>query len=154
MACPRCQAPADEAVLRKLGGVCPRCLITFTEELEAPEFPGLTIVGVLGRGGMGIVYKALDEASGRGVALKILSPRFSSSAEFVDRFTREARALNQLSHPDVVAIERSGVHDGVPFLVMEFVEGSSLRHEIRKGKLEVKRAIEIAGRVCGAIEFA
>jgi hypothetical protein len=53
-----------------------------------------------------------------------------------------------------VAIERSGVHDGVPYLVMEYVEGSSLRKEIRKGKLEVKRAIEIAGRVCGAIEFA
>jgi predicted Ser/Thr protein kinase len=154
MTCPRCQAPADEAVLRKLGGVCPRCLIKFTDELEAPEFPGLQIVGVLGRGGMGIVYKAVDQASGCTVALKILSPRFASSPEFVERFTREARALGQLSHPDVVAIERSGVHDGVPFLVMEYVEGSSLRHEIRKGKLEMKRAIEIAERVCAAIEFA
>jgi len=154
MNCPRCSAPTDEAVLRKLGGLCPRCLLKFTEELEAPAFPGLDIVGVLGRGGMGIVYKAIDTSDGRTVALKILSPRFASSPEFVERFTREARALSQLSHPDIVSIERSGVHDGVPYLVMEYVEGASLRKEIRKGRMPIPRAIEIAARVCDAIEYA
>jgi hypothetical protein len=154
MNCPRCARPADEAVLRKLGGLCPRCLLQFTEELEAPAFPGLDIVGVLGRGGMGIVYKAVEMAGGRAVALKILSPRFASSPEFVERFTREARALSQLSHPDIVSIERSGIHDGVPYLVLEYVEGSSLRKEIRKGRLPISRAIEIALQVCEAIQYA
>jgi hypothetical protein len=154
MTCPRCNAPTDEAVLRKLGGLCPRCLLKFTEELEAPAFPGLEIVGVLGRGGMGVVYKATDTLDGRTVALKILSPRFAASPEFVERFTREAQALSQLSHPDIVSIERSGVHDGVPYLVMEYVEGASLRKEIRKGRMPVPRAIEIAAQVCGAIEIA
>jgi len=154
MNCPRCESPADDAVLRKLGGLCPRCLLRFTEELEAPAFPGLEIVGVLGRGGMGIVYKAIDNADGRTVALKVLSPRYASSPEFIERFTREARALAQLSHPDIVAIDRSGIHDGVPYLVMEYVEGHSLRKEIRKGRLPIPRAIEIAAQVCDAIEYA
>ena len=154
MNCPRCSAPTDEAVLRKLGGLCPRCLLKFTEELEAPTFPGLDIVGVLGRGGMGIVYKAIETAEGRTVALKILSPRYAASPEFVERFTREARALAQLSHPDIVSIERSGIHDGVPYLVMEYVEGASLRKEMRKGRLTIPRAIGIAVQVCDAIEYA
>ncbi|HEV3026065.1 MAG TPA: serine/threonine-protein kinase, partial [Planctomycetota bacterium] len=154
MTCPRCKAPVDGEVLQKLGGLCPRCLLKFTEELEAPAFPGLDIVGVLGRGGMGIVYKALETAGGRPVALKILSPRFAASPEFVERFTREARALSQLSHPDIVSIESSGIHDGVPYLVMEYVEGNSLRKEIRKGRLSISRAIEIAGQVCEAIQYA
>src|SRR5690349_834856 len=154
MNCPRCDSPTDEAVLRKLGGLCPRCLLKFTEELEAPAFPGLEIVGVLGRGGMGIVYKAIDQADGRTVALKVLSPRYASSPEFIERFTREAQALAQLSHPDIVAIDRSGVHDGVPYLVMEYVEGHSLRKEIRKGRLSIPRAIEIASQVCEAIDYA
>jgi len=154
MTCPRCDAPTDEAVLRKLGGLCPLCLLKFTEELEAPDFPGLEIVGVLGRGGMGIVYKAVDQADGRTVALKVLSPRYASSPEFIERFTREARALAQLSHPDIVSIDRSGVHDGVPYLVMEYVEGHSLRKELRKGRLSIPRAIEIAAQVCDAIDYA
>src|SRR5262249_39748803 len=123
MSCPRCEAPVDDAVLRKLGGLCPRCVLKFTEELETPQFPGLQILGVVGRGGMGIVYKAKENDDGRTVALKVLSPRFASSPEFVERFTREARALEQLSRPDIVAIHRFGVHDGVPYLVMEYVEG-------------------------------
>ena len=154
MTCPRCHAPADEAVLRKLGGLCPRCLLKFTEELEAPDFPGLEIVGVLGRGGMGIVYKALETDGGRPVALKVLSPRLASSPEFVERFTREARALSQLSHPDIVSIESSGIHDGVPYLVMEYVEGTSLRKEIRKGRLSLTRSVEIALQICEAIQYA
>lgn len=153
MNCPRCSAPADEAILRKLGGLCPRCLLKFTEELEAPVFPGLEILDILGRGGMGIVYKART-GDGLLVALKILSPRYATSPEFVERFTREARVLEQLSHPDIVSIERSGVHDGVPYLVMEYVEGASLRKELRKGRMPVRRAVEIAAQVCDAIQVA
>src|SRR3954468_24754880 len=99
MTCPKCHAPTDAEVLRKFGGLCASCLLQFTGEHEAPRFPDLEIVGVLGRGGMGIVYKAVRKSDDRMVALKVLSPRSAAAPEFVERFTREAEALAQLHHP-------------------------------------------------------
>jgi hypothetical protein len=154
MNCPKCQAPADEEQLRKFGGLCPRCLLKFTGEHEPPQFPDLEIIGVLGRGGMGVVYKAVQKSCSRIVALKVLSPRSAATPEFVERFTREAEALAQLDHPNIVAIHRSGVHEGVPYLVMEYVDGLSLRKRIRAKSLNTERAIEIATQVCEALQYA
>jgi hypothetical protein len=154
MTCPKCHDPAEADVLRKFGGLCPRCLLKFTGEHEPPRFPDLEIVGVIGRGGMGIVYKAVRRSDDRTVALKVLSPRSAAAPEFVERFTREAEALAQLSHPNIVRILDSGVHDGVPFLVMEHVVGASLRKRIRAASLNAERALEIAAQVCDALQYA
>jgi hypothetical protein len=154
MTCPKCLAPADAEVLRKFGGLCPRCLLKFTGENEPPRFPDYEIVGVIGRGGMGIVYKAVRKSDDRTVALKVLSPRSLGAPEFVERFTREAEALAQLNHPNIIAIHQSGVYDGVPFLVMEYVHGMSLRKRIRAKSLNAERAVEIASQVCDALQYA
>src|SRR5438105_15359629 len=154
MNCPRCQAPAEADLLLKFGGLCPRCLLKFTEEQERPEFPDFEIVGVIGRGGMGIVYKAVRRSDDRVVALKVLSPKAAAAPEFVERFTREAEALAQLNHPNIVAIHRSGIHEGVPYLVMEHVAGTSLRKLIRSKMLNPDRSVEIATQVCTALQYA
>jgi predicted Ser/Thr protein kinase len=154
MNCPRCDVPAPEETLLEFGGVCPKCLLDFSEERDAPVFPGLEIQSVLGRGGMGVVYKATQKSLGRTVALKVLSPELSADPEFVERFTREARALGQLSHPNIVAVFDSGVHDRVPYLIMEYVEGASLRTVLASKKLAPERTLEIVARICDALHYA
>ena len=154
MNCPRCDAPTAGETLRKYGGVCPACVAAFTYEEDAPSFPGLEIQGLLGQGGMGTVYKARQTALDRTVALKVLSPHLAADPEFVARFTREAKALGQLSHPNIVAIYENGVHEGVPYLVMEFVDGASLRKLMAHGKLSPERALSIVPQICDALQYA
>jgi len=135
MNCPRCNAPAADETLREFGGVCPKCLLAFTDEKDAPAFPNLEIVEMIGQGGMGVVYKALQKNLNRTVALKVLSPHLSEDPEFVERFTREARALAQLSHPNIVGIHDSGIYDRVPYLVMEYIDGTPLRTLLASGQI-------------------
>jgi|GEM_PF-3037270 len=89
------------------------------------------ILGILGRGGYGIVLRAKDNTLGRSVAIKVLEQGFASSAKSRRRFTREAKAAAQVNHPNVVTIHAIDEHDGMPFLVMELVAGKSLRDWIR-----------------------
>ena len=154
MNCPRCDAPSTTEKLRQFGGVCERCLLDFAAERDAPAFPNLEIVETLGEGGMGVVYKAVQKPLGRTVALKVLSPALSSDPAFVERFTREARALAQLSHPNIVGIHDFGVHDGVPFLVMDYVDGPSLRKLLGSRKLAPARALEVVPQICDALAYA
>jgi tRNA A-37 threonylcarbamoyl transferase component Bud32 len=153
MNCPRCQDPAEEATLREFGGVCPKCLLRFAEEKDAPAFPNLEILEMLGQGGMGVVYKARQKNLDRTVALKVLSPQLSSDPEFVERFTREARALAQLNHPNIVGIYESGIHDKVPYLVMEYVEGKSLRQLLAARELTASQALEVVPQICDALYY-
>ncbi|HEX7899669.1 MAG TPA: serine/threonine-protein kinase [Planctomycetota bacterium] len=152
MNCPRCDAPAKTETLRELGGVCEKCLLDFAAEKDAPAFPNLKILRTLGEGGMGVVYEAEQTALGRKVALKVLSPALASDPSFVERFTREAKALAQLTHPNIVGIHEFGVHDGVPYLVMEYVDGVSLRNILKK--LDSVRALEIVPQICDALAYA
>ena len=154
MNCPRCNGPASEETLREFGGVCPKCLLAFSEEKDAPAFPSLEIVEMIGQGGMGVVYKAVQKSLGRTVALKVLSPQLSTDPEFVERFTREAKALAQLNHPNIVAIYDSGIHDKVPYLVMEFVEGKSLRQLLAAKELTAPQALELVPQICDALYYA
>jgi predicted Ser/Thr protein kinase len=154
MSCPRCNAPAAEETLREFGGVCPKCLLDFSEEQDAPAFPNLEIVEMLGQGGMGVVYKAVQKNLGRTVALKVLSPHLSADPEFVERFTREARALASLNHPNIVGIYDSGIHDHVPFLVMEYVDGTPLRKMLASRKLTPERVLEVIPQICDALYYA
>jgi predicted Ser/Thr protein kinase len=154
MSCPRCNAPAADETLREFGGVCPKCLLDFSEEQDAPAFPNLEILEMLGQGGMGVVYKAVQKNLGRTVALKVLSPHLSADPEFVERFTREARALASLSHPNIVGIYDSGIHDHVPYLVMEYVDGTPLRKMLASKKLSAPQVLELIPQICDALHYA
>ena len=85
------------------------------------------ITGRVARGGMATVYTAIDERLERTVALKIIHPSQATNVHFVDRFTDEAKTIARLTHPNVVAVYDQGRHLGLPYLVMEYVHGKTLR---------------------------
>lgn len=99
------------------------------------------IVGELGRGGMGVVYKGYETALQRHVAIKLMSEALAHQPEVVERFLREARAMGQLSDPHIVQIYYIGEHAGQPFFAMEFVEGETLAERLRReGRIEPQEA--------------
>jgi len=118
------------------------------------SFSGYRIEEVVGRGGMGTVYKATQLSLGRPVALKILSADLAADPQFLDRFHREADVLARLSHPNIVAVYDRGEVDGQPYLAMEYVEGTSLREIMRSGPLEPAEALRIVSSVLSALACA
>jgi predicted Ser/Thr protein kinase len=126
-----------------------------TAEALAERFPQLEIVELLGRGGMGAVYKARQKELDRLVAMKILPPEVSADPAFAERFTREARALARLSHPNIVAVYDFGrTGDGQFYFVMEYVDGVNLRQAIQSGGMTPKEALAIVPQICDALQFA
>ncbi len=113
------------------------------------------IVRHLARGGMAEVYLARDLLLDRPVALKVLFPEFATDRSFVERFRREARSAANLNHPNIVSIYDWGEEDGTYFIVMEYVDGLTLRDLIRRqGPLLASRAAEIGADIAGALQFA
>jgi serine/threonine-protein kinase len=113
------------------------------------------IVRHLARGGMAEVYLAHDQLLDRRVALKVLFPEFARDPAFVQRFRREAQAAANLNHPNIVAVFDWGEEDGTYFIVMEYVEGRSLREAIQAdGPLYPNLAADLAGDIAGALGFA
>ncbi|MGB9660640.1 MAG: Stk1 family PASTA domain-containing Ser/Thr kinase [Moorellaceae bacterium] len=109
----------------------------------------------LGGGGMALVYRGYDRLLHRSVTIKILREQFASDQDFVARFQQEARAVARLSHPNVVSIYDVGQEDGLHYLVMEYVEGRSLKEIIaERAPLPVSEVIEIALQICEALEHA
>jgi hypothetical protein len=185
--CPGCQKPLPPDVPL---GLCPECLIksgfnTGTEPgaqgdksfvpLSVAEvaklFPQFEILGLLGQGGMGAVYKARQPGLDRLIALKLLPPHASDDPGFVERFNREAKALARLNHPNIVAVHDFGKaaqvepvkdkpEDGqapaaaLCYLVMEFVDGMNLREVERAGRLTPDQALKIVPQICDALQFA
>lgn len=173
--CPGCGKvlPADAPE-----GLCPRCLVarnlveptraavgdparpapplipTPTPEDLARRFPQFEVLECLGRGGMGIVYKARQTRLGRLVALKVLSPARAKDPQFAERFQREAQALARLNHPAIVTVHEFGETDGLYFLVMEYVDGASLRDVLRQGRVPPHLALSIIPKLCEALQFA
>jgi len=98
----------------------------------------------LGAGGMGEVYRARDTRLGRDVAIKVLPEALAKDADRLRRFEQEARTIAALNHPNILGIHDIGTHDGAPFLVSEFLEGTTLREKIEVGPLPVWRAMEYA----------
>ncbi len=110
---------------------------------------------VVGAGGMSSVYKAHDQLLERDVALKVLHPHFGDDEEYVERFRREARAVAQLSHPNIVTVIDRGEADGHQFIVFEYIRGENLKELVqRTGQLPVRRAVELAAAIADGLAFA
>ncbi len=125
----------------------------------APEeiakfFPQLEIIECLGRGGMGVVYKARQPRLNRLVALKILAPEREKDPAFAGRFEKEAQALARLSHPNIVTIHDFGEAGGMYFLLMEFVDGVTLRQLLNASRVSAREALAIVPQICDALQFA
>lgn len=102
------------------------------------------IAALIGAGGMGEVYRARDASLQRDVAVKVLPPAFASDPERLRRFQLEARAAGGLSHPNIVAVHGLGMHEGSPYLVMELLEGETLRQRMGRRPMAARKASEIA----------
>jgi tRNA A-37 threonylcarbamoyl transferase component Bud32 len=169
--CPKCgcELPIDAPQ-----GLCPRCLAALnfatetmppdatpvvtqtplTPEELAPHFPQLEILECLGRGGMGVVYKARQKSLNRLVALKLLAPERADDVKFATRFEKEAQALAALNHPHIVTIHDFGQAGGFYFLLMEFVDGVNLRQAMTAGRFTPEQALAIVPPVCEALQYA
>src|SRR5206468_3790902 len=112
------------------------------------------ITALLGKGGMGEVYRARDLKLKRDVAIKILPEEFSRDADRVSRFQREAEVLASLNHPNIAAIYDLEEANGSHFLVLELVEGQTLAERIKRGPIPVEEALQIAKNICSALEAA
>jgi serine/threonine protein kinase len=138
--CPKCGAstPPDSPE-----GLCPRCLIALNLATQT-EIPGEP----------GAVYKARQTRLDRLVALKILSPEKQGNQKFSERFEREARALAKLHHPNIVTVFDFGEVDGNFYLLMEFVDGLTLRQLLQTRKLLAPEALAIVPKICEALQYA
>lgn len=168
--CPGCQKTLPTHVAL---GLCPECLIKSGFETGTDPasrgggftpprlsdlqtlFPQLEILELIGKGGMGAVYKARQPGLDRFVALKIL-PAFAAAGTqgFAERFNREAKALARLSHPRIVTVHDFGVAGDLHYLVMEYVDGPNLRQVERNARLTPEQALQIIPQICEALQFA
>jgi serine/threonine protein kinase len=114
----------------------------------------LEITALLGKGGMGEVYRARDTKLKRDVAIKILPDEFSRDADRVSRFQREAELLASLNHPNIAAIYDVQEASGSRFLILELIEGETLADRIGRGPIQVDEALDIAKYICEALEAA
>ena len=112
------------------------------------------ILGPLGAGGMGEVFRARDERLKRDVAIKVLPASFSQDADRLRRFEQEAQAAGALNHPNITAVYDFGAHDGSPYIVTELLEGETLRARLAGGALAVRKAIEVAVQIARGLAAA
>ena len=152
-------------------GTCPSCLLkmginepTLTADLKqfnlpTPEeldraIPRLEVLDLIAHGGMGAVFRARQRDLDRIVAVKVLPAELSNNERFVKRFGQEARTLASLNHPNIVTVHDSGIADGWCYIVMEYVDGVSLREAISTGKVSPQQALEIIPDLCEALRTA
>src|SRR3954471_11395444 len=112
------------------------------------------IIEPIGAGGMGAVYKAYDTKLHRVIALKLLPPEYLSHADRRRRFLQEARAASALNHPHILTVYEVGEEDGKPFMVMEYIQGDTLRQKIEARSLSINNALEIAIQIAEGLSKA
>jgi len=166
--CPKCGAALGAEAPQAL---CPKCLLAVVTTPTdagssggaslapalaevAAAFPQLEILELIGRGGMGVVFKARQPKLDRFVALKILPQSLAADAAFAERFTREGRMLARLSHPNVVTIHDFGLAGGFFYLLMEFVDGVNLRQAMKAGRFTPAQALAVVPKICEALQYA
>ena len=153
--CPRCLAAmnlADETAFTDAGALAAQPPLSPAE--LAPHFPQLEIIECLGRGGMGVVYKARQKSLNRFIALKLLAPERANDPQFAARFEKEAHALAALNHPHIVGVYDFGQAGGFYFLLMEFVDGVNLRQAMKAGRFTPEQALAVVPPVCEALQYA
>jgi serine/threonine protein kinase len=118
-------------------------------------FAGYRVESLVGRGGMGVVYRATDLSLERPVALKLIVPELAQDERFRARFLREPRLAAALEHPHVIPIHEAGEHEGQLYLAMRYVEGSDLKTVLeRDGKLAPERALAVLAQIADALDAA
>ncbi|NQT87255.1 protein kinase, partial [bacterium] len=161
--CPHCtkvlSAPENADVAQ---GKCPHCgeLVDLAEAervgIGAGDVLGdFRVEKLVGRGGMATVYRGAQISLDRPVAVKVLAPQLAKRAHFVERFQREAKVLAQLSHHNIVSVLAVGANEDTNYLVMEYVEGESLRARLtRDGKIPFAEAASLIDGVAAGLEYA
>jgi serine/threonine-protein kinase len=179
--CPQCGTPLPSGAL---AGLCPACLLKMGAAADSVtdlkqkafvpptvaelslKFPQLEILELIGKGGMGAVYKARQKQLERIVALKILPPGIGDDPAFAERFAREAKALAKLNHPGIVTLYEFGSVDNASasssapdaprlfYFLMEFVDGVNLRQLLHAGRISAREALAIVPQICDALQFA
>ena len=134
---------------RKSAGFSPPTIEQLTK-----RFPTLEIIELIGAGGMGAVYKARQSELDRFVALKILPEEFGNNVKFALRFTREARTLAKLNHPNIISVFEFGNVADTYYFLMEFIDGSTLRDLVKSGQLGPEQALSIVPHLCDALQYA
>ncbi|MGE3779905.1 MAG: serine/threonine-protein kinase PknK [Pirellulaceae bacterium] len=117
------------------------------------DVAGYEIIGEIGRGGMGVVYQAIEASLGRHVALKFVPPELSGDPLLMQRFVREAQTASALNHPHICTVHALGEHAGCPFIVLEFIEGQTLRSLVA-GRLPLPELARVIGQVAAALGAA
>src|SRR5688572_6206508 len=139
--------PPDEVAAEMLAAQQPQSLI-------GSSLNYYKILSLVGRGGMGEVYRALDSRLGREVAVKLLPAAFSTDQERLRRFEQEARAAGMLNHPNVLTIYDIGSREGAPYIVSELLTGETLRERLSKGALPPRRVVDYALQIARGLAAA
>src|ERR1700722_114411 len=118
------------------------------------KLDGYEILGLLGAGGMGEVYRARDSVLKRDVAIKVLPPVVSRDPDRLRRFEQEAESAAALNHPNILAVYQLGTFQGAPYLVSELLDGESLRQQLVHGPIPVRKAIEFGIQIAKGLAAA
>jgi serine/threonine protein kinase len=125
--------------------------VTLTPGAKLGEYE---VIGLLGSGGMGEVYRARDRRLRRDVAVKVLPASLVHDSERLRRFEQEAQATAALNHPNILAVHQMGTYEGAPYLVSELLEGETLREQLNHGRLSVRRAIDYGVQIAHGLAAA